>query len=220
MPKKIESRSQELQELVKKISLHPGFFHKLFRWGGESSELKDKVDEIHLAEDRLSKALIGANVGLTKRVFENQGTVNSKLVLETNARVQQIVGSKRELAIAGLIKHKTCDGNGNVTLDQEELSKLAEMSGTVDGRMAAIQNNTTRDQALQFNAPIGTDLWKDLAQLDIHHNLAEGQSRQFNYAQTMDVYHDQMARILPPPDYRFYAILVAAIAALYIIYGR
>lgn len=94
---------------------------------------------------------------------------------------------------------------------------MTEIKG---GTKRTIENNTTRHQALQFNAPIGTDLWRDLDQLTIRDNLAEDQSRQFNYAQTMDVYHDQMARVPKPLDSRFIAILVAVVTALYILYGK
>ncbi|KAF2501643.1 hypothetical protein BU16DRAFT_556120 [Lophium mytilinum] len=126
----------------------------------------------------------------------------------------------RELNIANVIKDKVPDKTGKVILTEEDLHKLEQLEGATDGKTRTIRKNTTRQQALQFNAPIGTDLWKDLDHLNIHENTAEDQSRQFNYAQTMDVYHDQMARIPKPLDYRLIAVLLAAIAALYIVYGK
>ena len=110
--------------------------------------------------------------------------------------------------------------NGNVTLNQEELNELAQLPKSVERRAITIRNNITRDQALQINAPIGSDLWKNLSKLDIFENVAEGNSRQFNYAQNMDVYRNQMAMIPRPLDFRFFAVLIAAVAALYIIYSN
>ncbi len=46
------------------------------------------------------------------------------------------------------------------------------------GTERTIKNNITRHQAMQFNAPIGTDLWKDLDQLEIRDNQAEDRVQQ------------------------------------------
>ena len=105
-------------------------------------------------------------------------------------------------------------------MNQSDLDNLARSAKAKNGRKITVQKNITRDLALQFNAPIGTDLWKDINELSIEFNEAEDQSRQFNYAQTMDVYLDQMAKGPKPLDYSLFAILVAIVAVLYILYGK
>jgi hypothetical protein len=50
-----------------------------------------------------------------------------------------------------------------------------------------ILRNTARDQAAQVNAPIETDIWKDVDRLVIKDNVAEGQALQLNYGTTLAI---------------------------------
>ena len=60
--------------------------------------------------------------------------------------------------------------------------------------MRIIVDNITEQQALQVNGPIGEDIWRDVNHLEIGHNKASGNSTQFNYPITKDVFERVMAR--------------------------
>jgi hypothetical protein len=51
-----------------------------------------------------------------------------------------------------------------------------------------ITRNTARNQALQINAAVIEDLWKDVNHLKIHDNVAEDESTQVNYAMNREVF--------------------------------
>jgi hypothetical protein len=51
-----------------------------------------------------------------------------------------------------------------------------------------ITRNTARNQALQINAAVIEDLWKDVNHLRIHDNVAEDESMQVNYAMTREAF--------------------------------
>jgi hypothetical protein len=70
------------------------------------------------------------------------------------------------------------DDSGDETLfDDSETSPRCSVRNE-----RIIKDNSTRDQALQINAPLETDPWQDLASLTIQGNVAENQSLQVNYA--------------------------------------
>jgi hypothetical protein len=51
-----------------------------------------------------------------------------------------------------------------------------------------ITRNTARDQALQINAALEEDMWKDINRLKIQDNVAENQSCQVNYPISRDIF--------------------------------
>ena len=234
---RIKQRSNTLNDFLQKIIDKGGFWHKLKSGRSEDEELRKKMSDVQRAKQDLDSAILCVNVGLTGDIH-NQAFADKKLIVETNTKVQKVMGEQSSLNIAKVVKDKIPNGNvpafpvrskankkpdeGKVIMNQEDIDNLAQLAEARNGRKITIQNNTTRDRALQFNAPIGTDLWKDIDELDISFNTAENQSRQFNYAQTMDVYLDQMAKVPKPLDSSFLAVLVAvvALAALYIFGGK
>lgn len=50
-----------------------------------------------------------------------------------------------------------------------------------------IRQNIAKEQALQFNAAVETDIWKDVSRIVITDNVAEGQALQINYGTTLAV---------------------------------
>lgn len=54
-------------------------------------------------------------------------------------------------------------------------------------RERIILRNTARNQALQINAAVGEDIWKDVGRLVIKDNMAEDEAMQFNHGMELDV---------------------------------
>lgn len=68
-----------------------------------------------------------------------------------------------------------------------------------------ITRNTARNQALQINAAVIEDLWKDVNHLKIHDNVAEDESMQVNYAMTREAFSvvlEQRNKVVAAPRQR------------------
>ena len=68
-----------------------------------------------------------------------------------------------------------------------------------------ITRNIARNQALQINAALEEDLWKNVNRLKIHDNVAEDQSLQVNYAMTREMFSmvsDQRNKVMATPRQR------------------
>ncbi|KAI4690375.1 hypothetical protein J4E81_007528 [Alternaria sp. BMP 2799] len=92
---------------------------------------------------------------------------------------------------------KEVHGDGEDSEDETLVDDLETSSRQVPVKIERIiVDNSTHDQALQINAPLETDPWKDLASLTIRGNVAANQSLQVNYA--MD--HKSLAMLLQLQD--------------------
>ena len=71
--------------------------------------------------------------------------------------------------------------------DIKSLPKTPAKLGTKVGVSSRIVlNNTALDQAVQVNAPIGTEGWIEVEDLTIKDNVAKGYSTQINHAVSRD----------------------------------
>ena len=67
--------------------------------------------------------------------------------------------------------------------DSESRSSLAPVKSE-----RIIMKNLTRNQALQINAALGEDIWKEMDRLVIKDNVAEHESIQVNHATSLEVF--------------------------------
>lgn len=89
-----------------------------------------------------------------------------------------------------------------VHVTDEDLKKLptppekppAEFNTTPGTSSRIVRNNLTYNQALQVNAPIGTEGWREVNSLTIKDNVARDESTQINHAVGKDVFLALLAR--------------------------
>jgi hypothetical protein len=56
-----------------------------------------------------------------------------------------------------------------------------------------VLNNTTKEQALQINGPIGEKGWREVSRLEIRNKEAVGRGIQVNHATSLDVFKRLLA---------------------------
>ncbi|CAN9293717.1 unnamed protein product [Alternaria alternata] len=154
------------------------------------------------------------------------GDIMDELVQRIDEYLREHVHNCEGLKIAKLLKGRRPSNDGTVPLTLADLKALnneangeGEDSGDetlVDDSETSprdlpvkteriITRNIARNQALQINAAVIEDLWKDVNHLKIHDNVAEDESTQVNYAMNREVFSmlfEQRNKVVAAPRQR------------------
>ena len=107
----IKKRSEELNTFLQDFLEKKGGFWHIFRSGEEDNKkLEKKMSDLQMAKQDLDGAILCVNVGLTGDIHQNQATADTKLIADTNAEVQKVMGKKSELNITKVVKDKIPNG--------------------------------------------------------------------------------------------------------------
>lgn len=79
------------------------------------------------------------------------------------------------------------DDNEDETLVNDSDSSTGSATRKRASTSRTILRNMAKNQALQINAAVGEDIWKDIRRLVIKDNVAEDQAIQINHGTTLEV---------------------------------
>ncbi|KAF2184493.1 hypothetical protein K469DRAFT_634037 [Zopfia rhizophila CBS 207.26] len=174
--------------------------HQLVQGSKDEKALASIMDELGRAKSSLSLRIQVANVGLT-RIVGNTLVANAEVVNRVDLVLQQVFGEGRGLKLAELLKNRPARDDGMVPLSDGDIVCLSDGVASLDGdadvapkpamndpTSRIVIHNSTEEQALQINGPIGEKGWWEVCHLEIRNNRAVGRSIQVNHGTSMDVF--------------------------------
>ncbi|RYN23068.1 hypothetical protein AA0119_g5795 [Alternaria tenuissima] len=191
----------------------------------DEKKLGDIMDELVQVKTMLVLRIQVAHVGVI-RTIGKEAVVNAEAIQRIDEYLREHVHNCEGLKIAKLLKGRRPSNDGTVPLTLADLKALnneangeGEDSGDetlVDDSETSprdlpvkteriITRNIARNQALQINAAVIEDLWKDVNHLKIHDNVAEDESTQVNYAMNREVFSmlfEQRNKVVAAPRQR------------------
>ncbi|KAG9191610.1 hypothetical protein G6011_10344 [Alternaria panax] len=196
--------------------------HQLAYGSEDEKNLGAIMDELVHVKAMLVLRIQVAHVGVI-RTMEKQAVVNAEVMQRIDELLREHVRDCKGLKIAQLLKGRRRLNDGTVPLTLADLKALNN-EGSSDGNDSEdetlvddsetcpggvpvkteriITRNIARNEALQINAALEKDLWKDVHRLKIHDNVAEDRSFQANYAMTREMVSmmlDQRNRVVAAP---------------------
>jgi len=206
---RLEAISRKLAALIKTIDVTTTkkmfqFARQLVDGSADERRLNDIMGELDQVKATLLLSIKVAHVGVIQ-TMDKRVVANAEAVERIDESLRELVQDWKGLRIARLLKGRRASNDGHVPLTLADLKALdkevradgedSEDETLVDEletspREAAIKteriviNNASRGYAVQVNAPLDTDMYKDLSSLRIQDNVAEEQSVQINYGTT------------------------------------
>ncbi|CAO2651615.1 Nn.00g041850.m01.CDS01 [Neocucurbitaria sp. VM-36] len=180
------------------------FARQLMQGSADERTLSAIMDELVHVKAMLLLRIQVANVGVV-RTMEKQLVANAEVIQRIDQYLREQVDDCQGLRIARLLKGRRPSNDGTVPLTLADLRSLSsgENDNNDDDEDSSdetlvddsdspqreiplkteriILRNTARQQALQINAALGEDIWKELNRLVIKDNVAEDQAVQVNY---------------------------------------
>ncbi|KAH8645270.1 hypothetical protein IG631_02734 [Alternaria alternata] len=196
--------------------------HQLTSGSADEKKLGAIMDELVQVKAMLVLRIQVAHVGVI-RTIGKEAVVNAEAIRRIDEYLREHVDNCEGLRIAKLLKGRRPSNDGTVPLtlaDLKALSNEANGEGEDSGDETLVDDtevvprdlpvkteriitrNTARNQALQINAAVIEDLWKDVNHLKIHDNVAEDESTQVNYAMNREVFSmlfEQRNRVVAAP---------------------
>ncbi|KAI4948169.1 hypothetical protein J4E91_006163 [Alternaria rosae] len=218
---RLQDVSERLAGLIKTLvptttSKMIQFARQLVDGSADEKKLSAIMGELFQVKAVLVLSIQVAHVGVV-HTMGKQAVANAEAIQRIDESFRELVQDCKGLKIAQLLKGRRPSNDGFVPLTLADLKALdkevhgdgedSEDETLVDDLETSprqvpvkieriIVDNSTHNQALQINAPLETDPWKDLPSLTIRGNVAADQSLQVNYA--MD--HKSLAMLLQLQD--------------------
>jgi len=198
---------------------------QLVHGSADEKKLGTIMDELVQVKTLLILRIQVAHIGVI-RTIGKEAVVNAEVIKRIDAFLREHIPNCEGLRIARLLKGRSPSNDGTMPLTLAELKALdkeingdGEDSGDetlVDDSETSprelpvkteriITRNTARNQALQVNAALEQDMWKDINRLKIQDNVAEDQSCQVNYPISRDIFSmmlDRQSKIAVPSRQR------------------
>jgi len=198
---------------------------QLVHGSADEKKLGTIMDELVQVKTLLILRIQVAQIGVI-RTIGKEAVVNAEVIKRIDACLREHIPNCEGLRIARLLKGRSPSNDGTMPLTLAELKALdKEING--DGEDSGdetlvddseisprelpvkteriITRNTARNQALQVNAALEQDMWKDINRLKIQDNVAEDQSCQVNYPISRDIFSmmlDRQSKIAVPSRQR------------------
>ncbi|KAL1800890.1 hypothetical protein ACET3X_001232 [Alternaria dauci] len=213
----VQNKLAKLLETLdpKKTSTINQFARQLVDGSANEKKLSAVMDELLQVKAMLVLQIQVAHVEVI-RTMGKEAVVNAEAIRRIDEFLREHVDDCKGLPIARLLKGRRPSNDGFVPLtlaDLKALNKNGDGDGEDSGDETLVDesetrrrqevavksertiiNNTSRNQALQINAALQEDIWKDVGRLRIQDNLAEDQSLQVNYAISKDMLAMFLAR--------------------------
>ncbi|KAI4923445.1 hypothetical protein J4E85_008483 [Alternaria conjuncta] len=187
---------------------------QLVHGSADEKKLGSIMDELVQVKTLLILRIQVAHIGVI-RTIGKEAVVNAEVIKRIDAFLRERVPNCEGLRIARLLKGRSPSNDGTMPLTLADLRALdKEING--DGEDSGdetlvddseisprelpvkteriITRNTARNQALQVNAALEQDMWKDIDRLKIQDNVAEDQSCQVNYPISRDIFSMMLDR--------------------------
>ncbi|KAI4673641.1 uncharacterized protein J4E88_008697 [Alternaria novae-zelandiae] len=198
---------------------------QLVHGSADEKKLGSIMDELVQVKTLLILRIQVAHIGVI-RTIGKEAVVNAEVIKRIDAFLREHIPNCEGLRIARLLKGRSPSNDGTMPLTLTDLRALdKEING--DGEDSGdetlvddseisprelpvkteriITRNTARNQALQVNAALEQDMWKDISRLKIQDNVAEDQSCQVNYPISRDIFSmmlDRQSKIAVPSRQR------------------
>ncbi|KAL9119463.1 MAG: hypothetical protein Q9187_003984 [Circinaria calcarea] len=179
--------------------------HQLVQGSRDENALADIMNKLSRANSSLSLHIQVANVGLMRTIRDNF-VANAEVVNRIDLVLQQVFGEGRGLKLAELLRYRSARDDGMVPLSDGDIAWLTDevafLTGDADTASKPAANgltsrividNSTEEQALQINGPIGEKGWWEVSHLEIRRNKAIGRSIQVNHSMSMDAFERLLA---------------------------
>ncbi|KAF2013027.1 hypothetical protein BU24DRAFT_435314 [Aaosphaeria arxii CBS 175.79] len=187
------------------------FARQLTQGSSDEKKLCSLMNELGHVKTALLIRIEVANVGVMKGV-QKQLVANAEVIQRIDTFLREEFGDFSGLRIARLLKGRRPSNDGTVPLTAADLKLLSDNDGrnadcAIDDSASEDQTlvddsetrkdptqpmieriilrNIARHQAIQINAALGEDVWKDVDRLVVKDNVAEDQSVQINYGMTI-----------------------------------
>ncbi|KAH9878151.1 hypothetical protein J1614_003368 [Plenodomus biglobosus] len=181
------------------------FTHQLTHGSSDEKKLGVVMSELSQVKTALLVRIQISNVGIFK-TMEKQLVANAEVIERIDLFLREEVGNCEGLRIAKLLRGRRPSNDGTIPLTRADLKSLTGEDGgddsgsetlVDDGEFPSrgipvkteriILRNSARHQALQINAALEEDIWKDISRLVIRDNVAEDQAVQVNHGMTLGV---------------------------------
>ncbi|KAA8623364.1 hypothetical protein PtrSN002B_010267 [Pyrenophora tritici-repentis] len=181
------------------------FTRQLVHGSADEKKLGSIMDEMSHIKSSLLLCIQVSNVGVTRSI-EKEIVANAEVIQRIDQNLREHIQNCEGLRIARLLKGRRPSNDGTVPLTLADLASLnddenSENSGdeTLIGDSDTcsqeiplkteriVRRNEVHNKALQVNAALGEDLWKDVNRLVIEDNKADSQGIQINYAMPRDM---------------------------------
>ncbi|KAF1979582.1 hypothetical protein BU23DRAFT_100983 [Bimuria novae-zelandiae CBS 107.79] len=175
---------------------------------GDANEKKLDRIMVELGQVKTSVLLCMqvTTVGVMRNV-EKQLVADAVKIERIDANLREALENYEGLRIAQLLKGRSPSDDGYVPLSEADLRSLDNENHDEDNisetlvdddsitnlstlstkTERVIKGNSARHQALQINASLGEDVWKEIDRLEIKDNIAEDHSIQVNHGMTLEV---------------------------------
>jgi len=226
----LQAVQNKLAELLEKLDPKTAskvnqLARQLVHGSADEKKLGTIMDELVQVKTLLILRIQVAQIGVI-RTIGKEAVVNAEVIKRIDACLREHIPNCEGLRIARLLKGRSPSNDGTMPLTLAELKALdkeingdGEDSGDetlVDDSETSprelpvkteriITRNTARNQALQVNAALEQDMWKDINRLKIQDNVAEDQSCQVNYPISRDIFSmmlDRQSKIAVPSRQR------------------
>ncbi|KAE8847419.1 hypothetical protein CFE70_006098 [Pyrenophora teres f. teres 0-1] len=181
------------------------FTRQLVHGSADEKKLCSIMDEMSHVKSSLLLCIQVSNVGVTRSI-EKEIVANAEVIQRIDQSLRDLVQNCEGLRIARLLKGRRPLNDGTVPLTPADLASLnddenSDSSGDEtlvgDPKICSreiplkteriIRRNEARNKAVQVNAALGKDLWKNLHRLVIEDNVVDSQGIQVNYAITPEM---------------------------------
>ncbi|OAL01576.1 hypothetical protein IQ06DRAFT_125905 [Phaeosphaeriaceae sp. SRC1lsM3a] len=211
------ARLKEVGEKLFKLltELHPKiktsvqqFAHQLTNGSSDESKLSNIMNELAHVKSMLLLRIQVTNVGVMRDV-QKRLVANTKVIERVDEFLREEIEGCEGLRIARLLQGRrpsnddtilltpadmrslrdAVDGedSGDETLVEDSGSERSEFSPKRVSTERIILRNMAKDQALQINAAIGEDIWKEIDRIAIEDNVASNDAVQINHSNTLEV---------------------------------
>ncbi|PSN58670.1 hypothetical protein BS50DRAFT_580568 [Corynespora cassiicola Philippines] len=171
--------------------------HQLIHGSKDEETLINIMQKLNHAKSDLSLRIQVALVGVAKTV-ENKLIANTEVVKRIDEIVKEVFGDGRGLKLAELIENKPAQDDGIVVLSDDDVKELGaevtdENTAVVIPTSRIVAENTSEEQALQINGPIGKEGWWEVSNLEIRNNKALSKAIQVNHGISVDTFDRLLA---------------------------
>ncbi|KAF1922177.1 uncharacterized protein M421DRAFT_132562 [Didymella exigua CBS 183.55] len=183
------------------------FSHQLKNGSSDESKMYAIMNELGQVKSMLLLRIQVANVGVMRNV--QQGLVaNTEVIARVDRFLKEEFSGCEGLRIARLLQGRRPSNDGTVPLTPADWSSLRDAAddqnrdneiivddsdsstGSETKKRASIEriilSNMAKNQAIQINAPLGKDIWKNVDRIVIKNNIAEHDAVQINYNNTLE----------------------------------